>query len=139
MCLFLRFLKPAFALVLLSALLLFASCKATQSDEQLLEKAKEIAVTKLGTSVKAFHNSTNDYILFIQDEEAQNNPSSIKFIVVRIAETKIVMEQSIIPGYAKWSDAYLLEWLSNPGTIRKDEDLRNYIKTIDVRTLPKTL
>lgn len=138
MCPSLSVFKSAFALLLLSALC-FASCKATQSKEQLLEKAKEIAITKLGASVKASHNSTNDYILFIQDEEEQTTPSSIKFVVVHIDDTKIVLEESIIPGYVKWTDAYLLEWLSSPGTLRENEDLSDHIKTIDVRTLPKTL
>lgn len=125
--------------MLLSVLLLFTHCKTTQSNEQLLEKAKEIAVTKFGTSVKVSQNSTNDYILFIQDEEEQITPSSIKFIVIHITDTRIIMEQSFIPGYVKWSDVYLLEWLSNPGTLRENEDLSDHIKTIDVRTLPKTL
>jgi hypothetical protein len=133
MCLFSNPVK-AFILLVFGALFLGSSCKSTTAQEKQQKQAKEIALEKLGATIDEYPNSTGSHTLFVQRENPTNTPFRLKFMVIKIAISLVVLEDSFAPGYIKWVSESTLEILSVPGTIRENEDMRNYTKTIDIHS-----
>lgn len=118
-------------LVLLSILLLWA-CKTTHSKGQNPDSVNKIAGDKLGTDIESFPNSTEEYILYVQKTNSSSPTNILKFIVLEVGTGKVATEQSFAPGYVKWITETSIEVFSVPGTIRKNEDLSDYKKTINI-------
>ena len=121
--------KKPWLLVLVSTLLLFGGCKSSLTNEDAVYK---MATTKLGSEIDSIPSSTGEYILFIQKANSLNASNHLKFLVISVAQHKVMLEQSFNPGYAKWITDSSIEVLSVPGVIQENEDLSRYKKIINI-------
>ena len=112
------------------ALIAFTSCKSTpQADAG---QALKIARMQLGEKIDVFPNSTGQYTLYVQQPQPTAS-TALKFVVIETASLKVVASQTFIPGYVKWVAEDALEVLSVPGTLKSNDDLSNYKKTLSIR------
>ncbi len=109
----------------------FTSCKSTQQTDP--DQGLKIARAQLGEEIEAFPNATGKYILYVQKPQATASGAR-KFIVVQSSTFAVVAAQTFIPGYVKWVTDEALEVLSVPGTLKANDDLSNYKKTIPIRS-----
>lgn len=113
------------------SLMAFVSCKSTQQADP--DQALKIARAQLGEEIEVFPNATGKYILYVQKPQATATGAR-KFIVVQSSSFAVVASQTFIPGYVKWVTDEALEVLSVPGTLKANDDLSNYTKTIPIRS-----
>jgi len=109
-------------------------CKAKQQVQQT-NTPFEIATQKLGAKLDSFPNSSGQFILYVQKEDAQHPTRMLSAVVVEVKTEKIVAEESFIPGYIKWIDASTLELLNAPGMIKAGEDLSSYTRKINLSSI----
>lgn len=98
-----------------------------------MDKARRLAIAKLGTDFESFPNLTEEYILFVQKVNSSHPSHVIKFLVIETTANNIILEQNFVPGYVKWADEFSIEVLSIPGNIKRTENLSDYAKIINVR------
>jgi hypothetical protein len=115
--------------------LLVWACKTTQSKENIIDEARELAIDKLGNDIESFPNSTEEYNLYVQKTNSSNTSHVLKFLIIETTANNIILEQSFAPGYVKWVAEFSIEILSVPGNIKETENLSDYIKIIDVRSI----
>ncbi len=117
-------------LVLGISLLFLLGCRIKQPSTPIIISPFQIASKKLGSELDSFPNSSGKLILFVQIADPKYPTRVIKAIVLELSSNNILMEESFVPGFIKWEGEYSLELLSLPGTIKSDEDISTYIKTI---------
>jgi hypothetical protein len=120
--------------LLLFALLALCSCKAKQQLSTTITPL-QLATQKLGAKLDSFPNSTGQFILFVQQQDAQHPIRMISAIVIENKTVKIVAEESFIPGYIRWTGESTLELLNAPGMVKADQDLSAYTKKINLRSI----
>lgn len=111
---------------LLSNLVLACSSIRSPNTEQI----KTLVVSKLGDQYTETLSPSGNYTLYVQSADSHTQP--VKFIVLKISSSEVILENSFFPGYVKWISEEELEVLSVPGTLQKDEDLANYKKIIRI-------
>jgi len=117
---------------LINTSLFLYGCKTTFSKDQDNDIIRKIAIDKLGNAIDSHPNSTGEYILYIQKTNSLNTSNYLKLLVINVSDHRVIHEQSFNPGYAKWINDSSIEVLSVPGTIRKNENLSDYKKIINI-------
>ncbi len=112
-------------------ILLTLSCKATPStpDQALAAARKE-----LGPDIDIQKNTTGTYDWCVQHQVPAAVPQALRFVVIEKATLKVLLRDSFMPGFVKWSGDDTLEVLSMPGTLKKNEDISNYIRQIQIQS-----
>ncbi len=79
-------------------------------------------------------NETGAYILYIQ---RINNTSleRINFFVIDVKTNRKLVEKNIRPGYVKWIELDVIEYLDVPGMVAEDEDLSAYTKKLNINEI----
>lgn len=95
-----------------------------------LNSPTQIAFKKLGSEIDEFPNATGKLVLFVQIANPKHPTRIVKAIVLEVSSNNILIEESFVPGFIKWKSEYELELLSLPETIKSNEDISSYIKTI---------
>lgn len=108
------------------------ACKPTAVVDSN-DRLDQLAVEKLGNDFISEKNATGEYILYVQKNVPTVPAQALVFVVFEVASQKIVLEQRFIPGYVRWAGDYQLELLDQPGMIRQQEELKDYIRLISVR------
>ncbi len=122
--------RPVLAFFVLATIAL-TSCKSMRQADG--DKSLGIARAKLGQEIEAFPNVNGKYTLYVQKPQITATGAR-KFIVVQSSNQAVVVSESFIPGYVKWVTDEALEVLSVPGTLKANDDLSNYKKTIPIRS-----
>ena len=122
--------RPVLAFFVLATIAL-TSCKSMQQADG--DKSLGIARAQLGHEIEAFPNANGKYVLYVQKPQITTTGAR-KFIVVQSSNQAMVVSESFIPGYVKWVTDEALEVLSVPGTLKANDDLSNYKKTIPIRS-----
>lgn len=99
-----------------------------------VSRLDQLASEKLGKDVTSEKNATGAYILYVQKNVPTAPAQALLFVVFEVASQKIVLEQRFIPGFVRWAGDYQLELLDQPGMIRQQEDLKDYVKLITIPT-----
>lgn len=128
--------KLAPQILVISIALGVVACK-TISHSQNDDPAKKLAISKLGSDLETFKSPQGEYFLFVQKVKDLSANQSSKFLVVQIANQQLMLEQSFMPGYVKWIGDTTIEFLDMPGILKKNEDLGDYKKIIDLRLYKK--
>lgn len=108
------------------------ACKPTAVVDST-DRLDQLAIEKLGKDFTSEKNATGAYILYVQKNVPTVPAQALAFVVFEVASQKIVLEQRFIPGYVRWAGDYQLELLDQPGMIRQQEELKDYIRLISVR------
>lgn len=110
-------------------ILLTLSCKATPStpDQTLAAATKE-----LGQDIDIQKNATGTYYLCVQHQVSAAAPQALRFVVIEKTTLKVLLRDSFMPGFVKWSGEDTLEVLSMPGTVKKGEDISHYIRQVQI-------
>ena len=121
-----------FSCFLLFLLVFASSCKTTpavvsQPDDRAIREV-------LGQEFKTVPSPANSYVLYIQQGAGTAAGQSVRFLVTDAATGAVLMKDSILPGYVKWSDDQTLEVLSVPGMLKQGDDLSKYIRRVNVQT-----
>ena len=113
--------KPAApANVAFVMLLIFTSIVACSSSSKTAQAELDSLVkTKLGSHYTIAYNVSKTYALCQQSPGGDRMNRSYKFIVVKIADRKIVKEGSFKNGYVKWSEDNSIE----VGSAGRDEKI----------------
>ena len=111
------------------ALLFFVACRFRHQTTPI-NSPLQIAFKKLGSEIDSFPNSTGKLVLFVQLADPKYPTKIVKAMVLEVVSNNILFEESFVPGFIKWKSEYALELLNLPGTIKSNEDISSYIKTI---------
>lgn len=98
------------------------------------DRLDQLAFEKLGKDFTSDKNATGEYILYVQKHVTTVPAHALAFVVFEVASQKIVLEQRFLPGFVRWAGDYQLELLDQPGMIRQQEELKDYVTLITVRT-----
>lgn len=116
---------------ILLCLLAWSSCKTAPA---VVNRPDERAIREvLGEEFKTFPSPGNSYVLYVQQADGLSSGQSVRYLVTDGATGAVILRDSIMPGYVKWTDDRTLEVLSVPGTLRQGEDLSKYIRRVHVQ------
>lgn len=94
--------------VLLVSIFVLHACKATQVQQKPAGVDK-IATSMLGKAYEVNYNTSKTLALCYQKRQGDHINRKFKFIVVQIADNKIIKQGTYQLGYVKWVDDHTLE------------------------------
>jgi len=109
----------------LGLMMLGVSCKGPQIDQSSVSSLPQ-------ESYANYHQTPNESGTFILCVEKATTGSKAKVYVLRHSDRQLLWQTSILLGYAKWKTNDSLEVLSNPGTVKKDQTLEDFIQIIKI-------
>lgn len=121
-----------FFLVFISSLVFASlSCKSVNVyNEQKSQTIEEIAATYL-TNPHIELNSTRDFAL-CYESKSSDVAAITKYIIIRTADKKIILNGSYRRGYIKWINATEVELLDAPFIFVPDDELDSYKRFIPI-------
>lgn len=75
-------------------------------------------------------NDTGTYVLYTQKEENQTNYPKVKYYVLNKKDNKVEQEGIISSGYIRWISTLELEVLEINGTIKPNQSMNDFKRTI---------
>jgi hypothetical protein len=113
---------------LILAIILISSCKAATITARQSESLESVVVEKLGADAVIKKNKDTTFALCTKE-----NPStqSVSYLVIRLSDLTIVVQNKTSPASFLWIDTYLIEIKEIPGIVKKEEQNRDG-KIIDV-------
>lgn len=120
-------------------ILLAVSCSSSKISvitPDTAQSYKEVVENKLGKEVLFIKNKPNTYVLCITETKVtvQQPRNKIRYVVVKIDNTSIVVEDSLENGSVNWSSKNELEIFRNPGIVRKDQSRNDFITLYNVES-----
>jgi hypothetical protein len=115
--------------LLLFCLLTLSSCKAAvyeQKDQR--SSLQSIVTSELGSVAAIENNKPGTFALAYSI-----NNRSLKYIVVRLADLKIVIRQKIVKGSIAWSEDLQLKETHAPEMVKKNASARDNTRLIDLK------
>ena len=106
------------------------TCRPVQPAGRTNESTLNIATARLGKEIETYPNSTEEYLLCLQNGDAQSILR--KFLIIRTSDSSVLLEDSFSPGYVKWKSKTSIEVLSVPGILKENESLSDFVKIIDI-------
>lgn len=116
----------AFTLFLFCVSMTLASCRG--ADKALQEKISfdSIVGEKLGKKYDVSYNASKSYALCQQQREGDHSQRSFKYLVVRLADNKVIREGSFKMGHVKWRDDISIEVITS-SSVKDDQGKREII------------
>lgn len=114
------------------SVLLAVSCKsAASATDQVLTAARQ----ELGADVDVQKSPEGTYYLCVEPQKPASMPQALRFVVIDTSTLKILLKDSFLPGFVRWSGNATLEVLSMPGTLKNGEDIANYVRKIEIHPI----
>jgi hypothetical protein len=114
------------------ALLLFilSSCQSAIAVQrgQGASTLQKISETEIGADAKIEKNESGTFALVYKNENR-----SVTYIVVRMADLKIVINKKVITGSVTWSGDMQIKESTVPGIIKKNSRSDDNIRYIDLK------
>jgi hypothetical protein len=113
-----------------------AAPKISTSTQNSDEPFKELVANKLGEDVLYITNTANSYVLCINEKKgtAQQPRNMILYLVVKLDNNSIVLEDKIEGGNVSWASKNEIEVFRTPGIVRKDQSRADFITLYNVET-----
>ncbi|MCB0494992.1 MAG: hypothetical protein KDC79_02560 [Cyclobacteriaceae bacterium] len=128
------------SLLLFYFVVLLIGCKSNKLSDSSTKlegnKFEEVATKKLGEGLTYYKNDSKTYVLCVHEVPGTNlQPrNSLSFVVIRLKDDKIVLQQNISGGKVNWFSDREIEVFRTPGIVRPDESRDDYTTLYNVIT-----
>lgn len=114
--------------IFIGVLATLAACKTNHA--QTSPKYDSTVTSKVGDQAKSINNQDNRYTL-IHSNDTLANDTVYKYIVLRLADNKIVLEGNYNPGgYVKWGGNTMIRVFSIPKHVTSVPDSSMYVRDV---------
>lgn len=129
--------------ILTLSMCFLASCSVAKKTQAVAESTAYINVAKekLGDNVKFDFNEDRSYVLCQSEILPRAREKSFRFLVYKMKDEKVVMEQNVSAGFVQWLSAMEIEVFTTPGVMRNDQSRDDFTQVYHVATgksTPKT-
>ncbi len=107
--------------------------QSTTSSNSSMENYRKLAYESLKVEPVQFsENSENDYVLatYYKNESNVTGDGTLKYVIINIAEEKVVKKGGLPQGNIKWISDYEVEIFSPPGIPKDQTETADDYKTI---------
>lgn len=126
------------AIISIAFLVLLSACGGTKisntSGQETKQTFQEMATKKLGTDVTYTMNDSKSYVLCVKEVKGtpQQPRNSISFVVIKLSDNAVVLEQKFEGGTVGWYSDKEVEAFRTPGTMRDDQTQDDYTTLYNV-------
>jgi len=114
-----------------------ASSKVSSVDTKDVSNYEKLAISTLASeNVTHTMNSNKTYVLSTNEVKGtlEQPRNSLSFVVIKINENKVVLEQKIEGGNVNWLNYTEIEVFRTPGIMRDDQTRDDFITIYNVET-----
>jgi hypothetical protein len=119
-------------------MLLFFGCTSINATKTTGQSShfKDMAIMKLGENPTYKMNGSKTYVLCIKDVKgtAQQPRNSLSFIVIKLDDNNIALEQKFEGGTVGWYSDHEVEVFRTPGIVQKDQSQDDFTTIYNVVT-----
>ncbi len=121
---------------ILVGMLIFSACAGQQ---KLSSSLNEVVTKELGSeSYTTVANERDEYLLcYTESKSPLNSYATIKFLILKKEDNKIIHRANIKDGYIKWVSEFELEIFEVPGVIETDQNIEDYKSILNVKNFIK--
>lgn len=108
---------------ILGLFLISCGTKVSKSTDDNSSNYEKVAVEKLGANLTYSMNDSKTFVLCMNDVKgtAQQPRNTISFVVIKLSDNSVVLEQKFDGGTVGWYSDTEVEVFRTPGMIRKDQ------------------
>lgn len=110
------------------------NCRAAEKSSLDTAAFKSAVKAKLGEPYEVSYNKSQTYALCQQARSGDHIQRRFNYIIVRLADNKVIKEGSFRMGYVKWLDEDSIEVSSSNASAAKDNEKATKKEIIDIHS-----